>query len=75
MWGFESLLPSQLFFIDFYKKICYNIYVRKKKEIKNVVAITLLYPRYLGVAELAYAADLKSAAERIGGSIPLPETT
>ena len=29
---------------------------------------------YAGVAELVYAADLKSAAERIGGSNPLPGT-
>lgn len=30
---------------------------------------------FAGVAELAYAADLKSAAERIRGSSPLPSTT
>ena len=31
--GFESHMIHQKILIDFYKKICYNIYVKIKKEI------------------------------------------
>ena len=31
--GFESRMIHQKILIDFYKKICYNIYVKIKKEI------------------------------------------
>ena len=30
---FESFPLRQIIFFDFYKKICYNIYVRKRKEV------------------------------------------
>ena len=34
--GFKSRLGHQKIFFDFYKKKCYNIYTKLRKEVKNM---------------------------------------